>query len=67
MGHHRQVHDKRKASVGMYSGCDYPTNLVFVYIDPAIPTSSFNYIVFYACNIIYHSSEGHVNMNTHYY
>ena len=26
-----------------------PTNLVCVLFDPAIPTSSFNYIVFYAC------------------
>ena len=26
-----------------------PTNLVCVLFDPAIPTSSFNYIVFYTC------------------
>ena len=26
-----------------------PTNLVRVLFDPAIPTSSFNYIVFYTC------------------
>ena len=49
MGHHRQVHDKRKASVGMYSGCDYPYKSCLCTFDPAIPTSSFNYIVFYAC------------------
>ena len=36
-----------KASVGMYSRCLCLTNLVCVLFDPAIPTSSFNFIVFY--------------------
>ena len=58
MGHHQQ---SRKANVGLYSGCDYPyTNLVCVLFGPAIPTSSFNFIVFYTCinnmyNIAQHS------------
>ncbi len=34
----------QKASVGMYSECDYPQNLVCVLFGPAIPTSSFNFI-----------------------
>ena len=33
-----------KASVGMYSRCDYPLQILFVFFDPAIPTSSFNFI-----------------------
>ena len=43
----------QKASVGMYSRCLSLTNLVCVLFDPAIPTSSFNFIVtmfFYTCN-----------------
>ena len=36
----------QKASVGMYSRCLSLTNLVRVLFDPAIPTSSFNFIVF---------------------
>ena len=36
----------QKASVGMYSRCLCLTNLVCVLFDPAIPTSSFNFIVF---------------------
>jgi hypothetical protein len=33
----------KKASIGIYSGCDYiPTNLVCVFFGPPIPTSSFN-------------------------
>ena len=39
----------QKASVGMYSRCLFLTNLVCVLFDPAIPTSSFNFIVFYTC------------------
>ena len=34
----------------MYSRCLCLTNLVCVLFDPAIPTSSFNFIVFYTCN-----------------
>ena len=39
-------HPTQKASVGMYSGCDYlfPTNLVCILFGIAIPTSSFNFI-----------------------
>ena len=36
----------QKASVGIYSRCLCLTNLVCVLFDPAIPTSSFNFIVF---------------------
>ena len=36
----------QKASVGMNSRCLGLTNLVCVLSDPAIPTSSFNFIVF---------------------
>ena len=41
----------QKASVGMYSRCLCLTNLVCVLFDPAIPTLSFNFIVFYTCYI----------------
>ena len=34
----------QKASVGMYSRCDYRLSLVCVLFDPAIPTSFFNFI-----------------------
>ena len=34
--------DARKASVGMYGGCDYPYNLVCVLFGT---TSSFNYFI----------------------
>ena len=39
----------QKASVGMYSRCLCLINLVCVLFDPAIPASSFNFIVFYTC------------------
>ena len=39
----------QKASVGMYSRCLCLISLVCVLFDPAIPTSSFNFIVFYTC------------------
>ena len=49
MGHHQQARDNlRKASVGMYSGSDYPYKscLCTLIFDHAIPTSPFNFIVF---------------------
>ena len=38
----------QKASLGMYSGCDYPYKLILFVYFLTLP-SSFNYIVFYAC------------------
>ena len=40
-----------KASVGMYSGCDFPYKscLCTDFFYPAIPTSPFDFIVFYTC------------------
>ena len=46
-----------KASIGMYSGCDYlykSSNLVFFYL--SIPTTSFNCIVFILVCILFYSS-----------
>ena len=39
-----QRETERKASVVLYSGCDYPYNLVCVLFGTTIPTSSFNFI-----------------------
>ena len=43
----------QKASVGMYSRCLCLTNLVCVLFDPAIPTSSFNFIVFILVSVLF--------------
>ena len=46
MGHHQLAHDSReKQAQGCMVDVIIPTNLVCVLFDPAIPTSSFNYIV----------------------
>ena len=48
MGHHQQAYDNQKKQV---QGCKVnviiTTNLICVLFEPAIPTSSFNFIVFY--------------------
>ena len=54
----------QKASVGMYSGCDKLSRLqimfVHVLFDPAIPTSSFNFIqlFFILVTVLFYRPQG---------
>ena len=48
MGYHQQAHyNQEKQAQRHVVESGIPTNLVCVIIDPAIPTSSFNFIVLY--------------------
>ena len=42
-----------KASVGMYSGCDYLYKSCLCTFDPAIPTSSFNFIQLFLLSVLW--------------
>ena len=56
MGHHEQVHDNQEKQLqGCIVDVIIPINPVCVFFDPAIPTSSFDYIVFYTyfCSFLF--------------
>ena len=54
MNHRQQAygsHNRKKQALGCIVDMIIPTNLVCILFGPPIPTSPFNFIVFYTCSI----------------
>ena len=65
MGHHQQVHDNREKQVQeCIVDVIIPTNLCILF-DPAIPTSSFNYIVTVFLYLLYIGEHGMGGAHSH--